>query len=77
MIRKARTVRDAKAEPTPQGGSIPVEIKVRDLGPELGGDIDTFTVHMHRETLCDRWNNTIESGQVSAPTSEQRKTNNN
>jgi hypothetical protein len=35
MIRKARTVRDAKAEPTPQGGNIAVEIKVRDLGPYM------------------------------------------
>ena len=31
-IRKARTVRDAKAEPIPQGGSIAVDRELRELG---------------------------------------------
>ena len=55
MIRKARTVKDAKAEPTPQGGSIAVDhAGGRDLGHTNKPNQDVILTHLRHEYYIER-----------------------
>lgn len=72
MIRKARTVGNAKAEPIPQACSgARSQISYTHGHVESGGDIDALAALTYRATVCDQRKATTQLGSMPTPTPEQ------